>query len=119
MMLIALFFMLISFYQEVSRDMKIMSFDGTSYYLVEVIAFVLGHLKYLLEYNLSRDGLSADDFNWVITVPTIWNASGKQMMREAASLVSLLYVLARAEQYWYYHITIDNKLIITITIISR
>ena len=92
-MLIVLFYAHI-FHQEISRDMPIKSTDGTSYYLVEVIAFVLWYLRSKLVDHLSRSGVSADDFDWVITVPAIWKASGKQMMREAASLVSLSYVLA-------------------------
>ena len=28
------------------------------------------------------------DFDWVITVPAIWDVRGKRMMREAAYLVS-------------------------------
>ena len=33
--------------------------------------------------------LKATDFDWVITVPAIWKARGKQMMREAGYMVSL------------------------------
>ena len=95
--------MLISFHQEVSRDMPIKSFDGKEYYLVEVIAFVLLHLKNQLMSHLSKSGhydpsLHVFDFDWVITVPAIWKARGKQMMREAASLVSLSYVHVLALQ---------------------
>ena len=32
--------------------------------------------------------LKTTDFDWVITVPAIWDARGKRMMREAAYLVS-------------------------------
>ena len=40
--------------------------------------------------HLSRNGecFKATDFDWVITVPAIWDARGKRMMREAAYLVS-------------------------------
>ena len=40
--------------------------------------------------HLSRNGkcFKAADFDWVITVPAIWDARGKRMMREAAYLVS-------------------------------
>ena len=70
--------------------MQIKSLDGTSYYLVEIIAFVLCHLKHVLEEHHTRSGASLADLDWVITVPAIWMASGKQMMREAAYLVSLI-----------------------------
>ena len=35
--------------------------------------------------------VQATDFHWVITVPAIWNASGKQMMREAAYQVKSIH----------------------------
>ena len=69
--------------------MRLESFAGDHYYLVEVIAFVLSHLKDQLMIHLSGTGksFSPKDFDWVITVPAIWKARGKQMMREAAYLV--------------------------------
>ena len=72
--------------------MPLESFTGGLYYLVEVIAFVLSHLKDELMKHLSTSGFefSPMDFEWVITVPAIWKAGGKQMMREAAYLVSHL-----------------------------
>ena len=53
-------------------------------------------LKYLKDKLLNLEevsrgltgALNADDFTWVITVPAMWKARGKQMMREAAYLVS-------------------------------
>ena len=51
---------------------------------MEVIAFVLRYLKDELKRRFS-----SADFDWVITVPAIWNAGGKQMMREAAYLVRM------------------------------
>ncbi len=66
--------------------MKIKSSNGKEYYLVDVIAQILKHLKNeLIENHLKRGGipLEATDFDWVITVPAIWRARGKQMMREA------------------------------------
>ena len=52
-------------------------------------------LKYLKDRLLSlgevsrgmTGALEAADFAWVITVPAMWKARGKQMMREAAYLV--------------------------------
>ena len=69
--------------------MLLESFAGKHYYLVEVIAFVLCHLKDQLMVHLGGIGtdFSPTDFDWVITVPAIWKARGKQMMREAAYLV--------------------------------
>ena len=36
--------------------------------------------------------LKTTDFDWVITVPAIWDARGKRMMREAAYLVSTISI---------------------------
>ena len=58
--------------------------------MVEVIAFILQYLKNELIDHLSRRAkpLKTTDFDWVITVPAIWDARGKRLMREAAYLVS-------------------------------
>lgn len=37
---------------------------------------------------MTAQPLKTTDFDWVITVPAIWQARGKQLMREAAYLVS-------------------------------
>ena len=72
--------------QNVHREMKTTAKNGKKYYLVDVIAQILKYLKIeLIEKHLQRGGhpLEATDFDWVITVPAIWKARGKQMMREA------------------------------------
>ncbi|XP_011407518.1 PREDICTED: heat shock 70 kDa protein 12A-like [Amphimedon queenslandica] len=76
----------------VDRDTVVESFSGEKFYLVEVIAFILQHLKDLLMDHFSRTAwpLKTTDFDWVITVPAIWDARGKRMMREAAYLAGLL-----------------------------
>ena len=65
------------------------SSDGREFHLVEVIAFVLKYLKCQLEHHLQKtvNPLKGADFDWVITVPAIWKARGKRMMREAAYMV--------------------------------
>ena len=67
--------------------------EDKKFYLVQVIAFVLKHLK--AKFNLwmqrVRTGVTASDMHWVITVPAIWKPAGKQMMREAAYLVIDIY----------------------------
>ena len=65
--------------------MKITASNGKQYYLVDVIAHILKYLKSELISQLQLGGhpLEATDFDWVITVPAIWRARGKQMMREA------------------------------------
>ena len=51
---------------------------------------ILQYLKDQLIDELSRGvtPLKTTDLDWVITVPAIWDARGKRMMREAAYLVS-------------------------------
>ena len=75
--------------QDVHRNMTTESSDGSEFYLVEVIAFVLKYLKCRLEDHLSitQNPIKSADFDWVITVPAIWKARGKRMMREAAYMV--------------------------------
>lgn len=65
--------------------MKVKAHNGKEYYLVEVIAHILKYLKDQFIQMLNESGLKmkATDFNWVVTVPAIWRARGKQMMREA------------------------------------
>ena len=78
--------------QHVQRQYTVKSINGTEFYLVEIIAIILKHLKEkLLEFESRGIGGSfkATDFEWVITVPAIWKADGKQMMREAAYKVML------------------------------
>ena len=80
--------------QNVHRNMTTTSLDGKKFYLVEVIAFVLKHFKCQLEDHLARiqQPLKSDEFDWVITVPAIWKARGKRMMREAAYMVYGMYI---------------------------
>ena len=71
--------------QFVDRNMKVKAKNNKEYFLVEVIAHILKYLKDELIRALNSSGinLKATDFDWVITVPAIWRARGKQMMREA------------------------------------
>ena len=71
--------------QTINREMKVKARNGKEYYLVEVIAHILKFLKDALINKMRRSDwdLKATDFDWVITVPAIWRAKGKQMMREA------------------------------------
>ena len=62
---------------------------------MEVIAFALSYLKNELKKSLDVQAagvpgvcVNLEDFHWVITVPAIWTPQAKQMMREAACLVS-------------------------------
>ena len=75
--------------------MKVTAKNGKEYYLVEVIAHILKHLKDELIKKLNASGLKleATDFDWVITVPAIWRARGKQMMREAGYKVCICTIV--------------------------
>ena len=80
----------INLLQNVNREMTIKAKNGKEYFLVDVIAQILKYLKVELINYLQRVGcnLEATDFDWVITVPAIWRARGKQMMREAGYKVT-------------------------------
>ena len=80
--------------QTINRQTIVKSFSGRKFYLVEVVAFILKVLKITLIDHLSRGikPLKTTDFDWVITVPAIWDARGKRMMREAAYLVRILSI---------------------------
>ena len=77
--------------QNIDRNQKITALNGKQFYLVDVVAHILHHLKWRL-LTLLRDfgykNLKASDFDWVITVPAIWKSKGKMMMREAGYMVS-------------------------------
>ena len=75
--------------------MQVSAFKGANYYIIEVIAFVLKHLKSNFEDELVTHNIQnkASDFTWVITVPAIWDDKGKQMMREAAYTVSYVHIM--------------------------
>ena len=65
--------------------------NGKNFYLVDVIAHILHHLKCRLLRELGDlfgRRLKASEFDWVITVPAIWKSKGKKMMREAGYMVS-------------------------------
>ena len=83
-------------FQEVNREMKVKALNGKEFFLVDVIAQILKYLKneFIIQ-HLQRGGhhFSASDFDWVVTVPAIWKARGKQMMREAGYKVHLLIYL--------------------------
>ncbi|XP_019856531.1 PREDICTED: heat shock 70 kDa protein 12A-like [Amphimedon queenslandica] len=86
---------------DVDRQTLVESFSGEKFYLVEVIAFILQYLKDRLVDELSRSfvSLKTTDFDWVITVPAIWDARGKRMMREAAYMAGLLTESKRINEF--------------------
>ncbi|XP_019853790.1 PREDICTED: heat shock 70 kDa protein 12A-like [Amphimedon queenslandica] len=75
--------------KSVNRTTEVSSFTGGSYYLIEVIAFILTHLKEKLLTDHLKGNYKSTDFDWVITVPAIWKARARRMMREAAYMAGL------------------------------
>ena len=79
--------------QDVSRTTPVSPVNNPDevYYLVDVVALILNHLRDMLYDSLRTGGLdmSRVQFDWVVTVPAIWDIRGKQMMREAAYKVSI------------------------------
>ena len=75
-------------FQTLGRTTKVSSFTGGSYYLIEVIAFILTHLKEKLLDDHLKKKYKSTAFDWVITVPAIWKARARRMMREAAYMVT-------------------------------
>ena len=73
--------------QNVNRDMPVSPINSSEqYYLVDIVSFILKYLKDKLYEAVAKSGLdmSQFQFDWVVTVPAIWDVRGKQMMREAA-----------------------------------
>lgn len=78
--------------QQIDRTQTITALNGKEYFLIDVIAHILSHLKEQLLGALRDYGLNLEstDFDWVLTVPAIWKAKGKQMMREAGYKVYVI-----------------------------
>ena len=74
--------------QSLDRTIEVSSFTGGSYYLIEVIAFILTHLKEKLLVDHLKGNYKSTAFDWVITVPAIWKTRARRMMREAAYMVT-------------------------------
>jgi hypothetical protein len=49
------------------------------------IKYLVDHLRNVMD--KSDRGLREDDILWVLTVPTAWTDSGKQLMKESAKRV--------------------------------
>ena len=60
---------------------------------MDVVALILKYLRDTLYDCLRMNGIDNVQFDWVVTVPAIWDIRGKQMMREAAYKVSSYIVI--------------------------
>ena len=76
--------------QDIHRNQKISALNAKQFFLLDVIAHILHHLKDTLLTELREHGqnLKASDFDWVITVPAIWKPRARKLMLEAGYMVS-------------------------------
>ena len=65
--------------------------NKTEFFLLDVIAHTLSHLKKKVKTSLGGELRPELHIDWVITVPAIWDAAGKQVMREAGYKVPFYY----------------------------
>ena len=73
--------------------------NGTEFCIVDVIAHILLWIKTELLKAERNKAMVATDFDWVLTVPAIWRARGKQMMREASYKVIITQFIVIAQYY--------------------
>ena len=76
--------------QDIDRNLKISAMNGKEFFLVDVIAHILHHLKCQLLTEVTDFGykeLKASDIDWVITVPAIWESRARRLMLEAGDMV--------------------------------
>ena len=82
---------ILSLPQNIDRNRKLFAMNGKQFFLLDVIAHILHHLKCQLLTILRDFGykeLRASDFDWVITVPAIWKPRTNRLMLEAGYMVS-------------------------------
>ena len=77
--------------QTVNRETTVKGSDNNDYYLVEVIGLILKNVREGIERHFIAKGSThrVEDFGWVLTVPALWGARARDMMREAAYAVSI------------------------------
>lgn len=85
-------FIFILIFQNLSKSTMVDDINGKSMQALEVFSLSIEYFKnHLLETIRTRaESVDLGYIHFVITVPTIWNDSAKQFMREAAVLVSML-----------------------------
>ena len=73
--------------QELNSETTIAASNGEQFPAVELFALALRYFKEHALKELSAQSASIivnEDVRWVITVPAIWRANAKQLMRHAA-----------------------------------
>ncbi|CAC5400999.1 unnamed protein product [Mytilus coruscus] len=73
-------------FQDIRKDFEMTDINGKAISAKLVIKLAIQYLrKHLLDQFEERNiGVNANDIEWVITVPAIWNDACKQFMRDAA-----------------------------------
>ena len=106
--------------QELSRKTQVVATNGSKMAAVVVLAHAL---RYFGEQALrevseqSATPLSNDDVRWVVTVPAIWTAAAKQLMRQAAYDVSRDSVQSPAHTMPVYRVG-QNKVSVVFRVVT-
>ena len=80
--------------QELSHSTQVLATNGAKMPAVVVLAHALRYFSQQAVRELSDQSatpLSNNDVLWVVTVPAIWSAAAKQLMRQAAYDVSAFF----------------------------
>lgn len=78
--------------QELSRDTMVTAVNGQQMPALTVFSHVLKFFAtHALEQLSDQSGTDfrREDVRWVVTVPAIWREPAKQLMRQAAQMVSM------------------------------
>jgi len=82
--------------QELNSDTTIAASNGELFPAVELFALALRYFKEHALKELSAQSATIivnEDVRWVITVPAIWRAPAKQLMRQAAyEVLQILFI---------------------------
>ncbi len=99
--------------------MQLIATNGKQFPAVMVFAHSLNYFKHMclqeLRGQMVSDSVTAEDVQWVITVPAIWRESAKQFMRKAAVEVRLTTSLCACMTC---RIGIHNLIMLITTLIS-
>ena len=87
--------------QNVTRDMVLKDKTGKTCSAVEVFTLSIKAFVDRLMKGLKRERTKHDEVLWVLTVPSVWTDSAKQLIRESAEKVrfSNTYLHHRAAKF--------------------
>ncbi|XP_063447156.1 heat shock 70 kDa protein 12A-like [Mytilus trossulus] len=77
--------------EDIRKDFKLVDVAGKSISAKLVFSAAIGFLKdhFIQQMHWRKLGTFDDDIFWVVSVPSIWNDSAKQFMRESAEKVGI------------------------------